>query len=56
MFDETDPELEEKATGLPLLAVWAAGLFGGWCLVVAAYHFIASVAVPAAGALWRAFQ
>jgi hypothetical protein len=56
MFNETDPELEEKATGLPLLAVWAGGIFAGWCLLIAAYHFIADAVGPAAGALWRAFQ
>lgn len=56
MFNETDPELEAKATGLRLLAVWAVALFIGWCAVIAAIALIVNVAIPAAGALWRAFQ
>lgn len=56
MFNETDPELEEKASGLALLAIWAAALFAGWCLVCAAWFFIARAAVPAATALWSAMQ
>ncbi|MBU6167313.1 MAG: hypothetical protein KGQ52_14465 [Alphaproteobacteria bacterium] len=56
MFNETDPELEEKASGLALLAIWAAALFAGWCLVCAAWFFIARAAVPAATALWSLMQ
>jgi hypothetical protein len=56
MFNETDPELEEKASGFALLALWAVALFATWSVVIAAYFFIVRVALPAAAALWSVFQ
>lgn len=52
MFNETDPELEAKASGFRLLALWAAAPFAAWSVVIAAFFFIAQVAVPAVAKLW----
>lgn len=56
MFNETDPDLEEKATGARLLAIWAAAIVATWSVVIAAYFFITRVALPAAETLWSVFQ
>lgn len=54
MFNETDPDLEEKASGARLLAIWAAAIVAAWSIVIAAYFFATRVLFPAAADVWSA--
>lgn len=56
MFDDTDPDLEAKAPGAIRVAALLAGVALGWCLAIAVWSLLARSALPAAGALWRAFS